>query len=582
MIGRRIIIVAAFVVSSPLLGPCLAVEMSGPDVGPHSVVQTTDPRDLTFIKALEEIIPPLLQAHNVPGLNIALARSGRLVWEGAYGYADAKLRLPMTPDTVFHSGSLAKAYAATAIMQLAEEGRLRIDDPINRYLPFQVSNPKGGPPITIRHLLTHTSGLGSTNTDPVSYLCGDSRMVRPLAEVLQKIYMQPPAAVQASQTIWTQLTGAQWQYSNIGGATLGLIVERVNAEHLSYSDYVQKKIMNALGMRYAQIPVAQTRELTRPDIWARMSVGYQTMGGAWIPTAQVCFGSFPCGGSFATPADYLRLMIAMMHGGSFNGVRILKPESVATMLTPALEGTISEFKDYGFGSLQKRDEMPREQQGLIWWLRDWDRPTRAFHHEGGHMYGWKTMAVAFPQSDTAFVAAVNHWNSLSDYYSRPELDSLAAFVEAWLKAESTGSTRGLVATWLKATQLSKPPIVPRIQNISWKASYLRGLLFAESYQFALETPERLTENEARTFARNTETTLSASQPALWDPAAFVAGVKDMAAIVASATAMHDFAKSKTMRISLDEARQLYPLFGPNGGSDATLAGLLTVLPTASR
>jgi hypothetical protein len=387
--------------------------------------------------------------------------------------------------------------------------------------------------------------------------------------------------LQAPQSIWTLPTGARWQYSNIGGATLGLIVERVNAEHLSYSDYVQKKIMNALGMRYAQIPVAQTRELTRPDIWARMSVGYQTMGGAWIPTAQVCFGSFPCGGSFATPADYLRLMIAMMHGGSFNGARLLKPESVATMLTPALEGTIAEFEDYGFGSLQERVEMPRERQGLIWWLRDWDKPTRAFHHEGGHMYGWKTMAVAFPQFDTAFVVAVNHWNSLSDYYSRPELDSIAAFVEAWLKAASTGSTQELAATWLKATQLSRAPIIPRLQNISWKASYLRGLLYAESYQFALATPERLTENDARTLAKNTEATLSTSQPALWDPGAFVTGTKDMAAVAATATAIHDFAKSKTMRISLDEARQLYPLFGPNAGSDATLAGLLSVPPATS-
>jgi CubicO group peptidase (beta-lactamase class C family) len=466
-------------------------------------------------------------------------------------------------------------------MQLAEEGRLKIDDPINRYLPFQVRNPMGGPSITIRHLLTHTSGLGSTNTDPVSYLCSDSRTVRPLAEVLQKIYMQPEGALQDPQRIWTQPTGARWQYSNIGGATLGLIVERVNAEHLSYSNYVQKKIMNPLGMRYAQFPLAQTRELTRPDIWQRMSVGYQTMGGAWIPTAQVCFGSFPCGGSFGTPADYLRLMIAMMHGGRFNGVRLLKPESVALMLTPALEGTISEFEDYGFAGLQDRVEMPREHQGLIWWLRDWDKPTRAFHHEGGHMYGWKTIAVAFPGSDTAFVAAVNHWNSLADYYSRPELDSLTAFIEAWLKAEPAGTTQGLVATWRKEGQPRKPQIVPRIQKIDWKTSYLRGLLFAESYQFALETPQRLTEKEARAFAGNTETTLSASQPALWDPAAFVTGVKDMTAVAATAAAIHDFANSKNMRISLVEAKQLYPLLGPNAGSDATLAGLLAVRPAAS-
>jgi CubicO group peptidase (beta-lactamase class C family) len=578
MVKRQQVIMAAILVLSPRVELSVAAEIKAPIAGPRSEVQTADPRDLAFIEALSTIIPPLLRVHNVPGLNIALARRGRMVWESAYGYADAKLRRPMTPDTVFHSGSLAKAYAATAIMQLVEQGRLNIDDPINRYLPFQVRNPLGGPPITIRHLLTHTSGLGSTNTDPVSYLCSDSRTVRPLVEVLQKIYVQPPGNVRNRGLIWTRPTDARWQYSNIGGATLGLIVERVNAEHLSYSDYVQKKIMDPLGMRYAQIPLAQIRQMTRPDIWERMSVGYQTMGGAWIPTAQVCFGSFPCGGSFATPADYLRLMVAMMHGGSFNGIRILKEESVAAMLTPALEGTIAEFEDYGSTGLQERVEMPRERQGLIWWLRDWDTQNRSFHHEGGHMYGWKTMAMAFPRSDTAFVVAVNHWSSVEGYYNRPEFDSLTAFIEAWLKAELTGTTQGLVATWLAQERSREPEKLPRIQNINWKTSYLRGLLFAESYQFALETPQRLTERQAREFARNTETTLSASQPALWDSEAFVTGVKDMTTVAATAAAIHDFANSKSMRISLDEAKQLYPLLNSNAGSDATLAGLLAVHP----
>jgi hypothetical protein len=352
---------------------------------------------------------------------------------------------------------------------------------------------------------------------------------------------------------------------------VALIVERINPEHLLYSDYVQKKIMDPLGMQHAQVPIAQIRKLTRPDIWDRASIGYQTMGGAWIPGAQVCFGTFPCGGSFATPSDYLHLIIATMHGGLFNGVRILKENSVSSMLTPANDGTGTDYAELG----------ARRSQGLVWVLKDWASPNGSFLHWGGHMWGWEATAMAFPHADTAFVAAVNHWSSLEDYgglQNRPELKGLAAFIETWLDAEHTANTKGLIETWLKAQHPRELPKLPQIADIDWKASYLRGLLFAESYQFSLGTPQRLTEEEARALAERTETTLSASQPALWNQDGFIAGVRAMSLLPPIVKDIRKFARSKSMRISLEEAKQLYPLLGADSGSYATLAGLLAIRP----
>jgi CubicO group peptidase (beta-lactamase class C family) len=518
----------------------------------QSKVTTSARGDLELIGALDRVIPVVLRLYNIPGLNIALARGGRIVWEGAYGYSDARARVPMGAETVFHSGSIAKPYAAVAVMQLVERGVLSLDDPIDRFLPFAVRNPLGGPPITIRHLLTHTSGLG--NDSALSYLCEDARTVRPLEELLRKAYryhygQAPFTTWNDLHRMWTEPTGVKYQYSNLGAATLGLIVERTNPEHLSYSEYVQKHIMDPLGMRYSQLPPAETKALVRPEIWERMSTGYQTMGGAWIPTATVCFGEFPCGGALGIPSDYLRLLIMMLQDGVFDGARILKEDSVRAMLTVQAPSS----------------------GGLIWQLFNWGTDNESFGHDGGHMWGWRTVARAYPKSSTAFMAAVNSWSSLVGDEPVPEL---AAFFDAWLKAERDGTQSELLEDWLSTRRSYAPsPAVPTVENGSWKTSYLRGLLYAESYQFSIGTPQRISEAEARRAVAGTEAGLSGWQPALWDADGFLAGVKDMTGVDPTYSAIRDFAASR-MRMTLEEARTLYPLLAPNSQSKAALGDLL--------
>ena len=128
---------------------------------PRAVAQEglTD-SDRLLIAALEDYIPHAMRRHQTPGLNLALARRGEVIWEKGFGYADWDAKLPMTPSTVFHSGSMGKTYTATAIMQLVERGVIGLHDPINEYLAeFQVENPFGERDVTFHDLLTHRSGL---------------------------------------------------------------------------------------------------------------------------------------------------------------------------------------------------------------------------------------------------------------------------------------------------------------------------------------------------------------------------------------------------------------------------------------
>jgi CubicO group peptidase (beta-lactamase class C family) len=524
-------------------GPCHAATPDTPVLEQSEKSQATSARSLQLASALDAYLPVLMRAQDVPGLNIALGREGHLIWEGAYGYADAAAKSPTTSQTVFHSGSMGKVYAAVAIMQLVEQGRLKLDDPINTYLPFKVHNPLGGPEITVFHLLTHTSGLGADNAGSV--LCGHSRS---LAVALEEAYRRTNQLLLDGVPTWTKPAGEMRQYSNLGIATLGLIVERVNAEGLTYSAYVERRIMQPLGMQYAQYPPAQSEALIRSEIWQRMSTGYNTMGGAWIPTVPVCFEEYPAGGFVATPADHLRLFQAMLNGGEYSGVRLLKRETVEQMLTPALVGTINHYGR----------ERPRERQGLVFWLHDWSDPWRAFHHDGGHMYGWRTMAIAWPEYDTALVVAVNRWSALANGRDDPVIDQVVTFVENWLKAEP-----------------ARLPVLPKIENLAWKASYLRGLLYAESYGFTIGVPQRLSEADARRIAMTTAVGNSLEFPPVWDVEGFVSGVLDFNRLEWTGVAIRSFAQSPRMRITLAEAREIYPLIGAGPGTLASLAGLLT-------
>jgi CubicO group peptidase (beta-lactamase class C family) len=174
----------------------------------------------------------------LPGVAVGVVSDQQLVWSKGFGYADLKNKIPMTPETKFRMASNSKLFTAVAIMQLREEGKLRLDDPVVKYLPWFKAKPAGDDdgPITIEQLLSHSSGLQREAGDHwVTYQF-------PTTEEIERLYANRQAAFAPS---------VRWKYSNLGFAIAGMVVEKVSGQ--KWADYVEKNIFRPLGMNDSSV-----------------------------------------------------------------------------------------------------------------------------------------------------------------------------------------------------------------------------------------------------------------------------------------------------------------------------------------
>lgn len=181
---------------------------------------------------IDEYVRAEMEKERVPGLAIAVVQDGKVIGAKGYGVASLELRVPVTPETVFQSGSIGKQFTATAVMMLIESGKLALDDTIAKYL---AETPPSWKDITVRQLLTHTSGL----TDyPAGF---DQRRDYTEDELLKAIESVPPAFT----------PGERWEYSNAGYVVLGILIHRVTGEF--YGDFLRDRIFRPLGMTTARV-----------------------------------------------------------------------------------------------------------------------------------------------------------------------------------------------------------------------------------------------------------------------------------------------------------------------------------------
>src|SRR5687768_7462088 len=184
-----------------------------------SAVVRADPTD-DYVRAQ-------MKAQNIPGLSIAVVKDGQVVKAAGYGLADRRLKIPATAETVYHAGSIGKQFVATGIMLLVQEGRVSVDDPISKYLQGIPSAWNG---ISIRHLLTHTSGM--IREEPGLQPFKD----RNQSEVVKTAYPLPLLFA----------PGQKWAYSNTGYALLGEIISAVTGR--PWAEYISEKVFVPSGM----------------------------------------------------------------------------------------------------------------------------------------------------------------------------------------------------------------------------------------------------------------------------------------------------------------------------------------------
>jgi CubicO group peptidase (beta-lactamase class C family) len=257
---------------------------------------------------------------HVSGLSFIAVRDGEVLYSNGYGYADTESETPVSPDaTLFRVGSISKLVTATAVMQLAEKGRLGLDEDVNSYL--RRSRLPGGfeKPVTLRHLLTHTAGFDYKELEVNAPTSTDERMY---ASRLQKIM---PARYATP--------GKFYSYSNMGYTLLGSIIERYS--RLNFQAAIARHIFQPLGMSNSAFTLTEEQ--------ARMlAAGCDAHGN---PVRYEYRYDMPAVGMSATASDMGRFMIAQLNGGMIGRTRILTPTFADSMLRrhfsphPSISGT---------------------------------------------------------------------------------------------------------------------------------------------------------------------------------------------------------------------------------------------------
>jgi CubicO group peptidase (beta-lactamase class C family) len=381
----------------------------------HVVRAQRADEDNRLVEATRQFTRDVMQAYGVRGVQIAMARRGTVIWEEGLGYASLAGPTRMTVRSVFSAGSMSKTYTATAAMQLVEQGVLALDEPINTYLrrgaDFTIVNPLGAREITIRDLMSHRSGLTSD--------AGGSELDPPLAlgKYLRDEYARPMLVVYSATSLplWSAKVGEKYQYSNLGVATLGYLVEITNPEHLSLEAYVQRHVLDPLDMRSSQLPAIRDSAHLRPPLDRRFTRGYARLGVVDLPSPQIYLSAYPAGTLVTTAGDHIRLLLAYLNGGTYAGHRILRPETVKQMLTPGLSPST----------------------GLIWQLWNFGKHEFGFGHGGAYMYGWRNEFRAYPGLDVATVVATNQWDMMSPHYGLAST-AIQDFVVSWIEHERAG------------------------------------------------------------------------------------------------------------------------------------------------
>jgi CubicO group peptidase (beta-lactamase class C family) len=294
---------------------------------------------------IDAALQPFIGNQTIAGAVTLVADKNTIRSLNVIGYADLAAKQPMQPDTLFWIASMTKPVTATAVLMLQDEGKLSVDDPVAKYLPelagLKTADGKPGN-LTLRHLLTHTSGMGEATPQ-------ESGAARKLADLIP-CFARKPLPFEP---------GTKWQYCQSGINSLGRIVEVVSGQ--SYPEFVQRRIFDPLGMK-------DTTFYPTPAQAARLAKSYKAANGRLEEVKLYFLGGldptfrdrYPLanGGLFSTAYDYGRFCQMLLNQGTFDSRQYLKPESVklmSTIQTGEIKTGFTDGNGWGLGCCVVRD-----------------------------------------------------------------------------------------------------------------------------------------------------------------------------------------------------------------------------------
>jgi CubicO group peptidase (beta-lactamase class C family) len=383
---------------------------------------------------LDGMMPTALRVAGVPGAVVVLVKDGKPLLEKGYGFADWEKSVAVDPDaTLFRPGSISKLFTWTALMQLVEQGKLDLDVDLNRYLDFKVP-PRNGKALTLRHVMTHTTGLEEAGRGLIVY--GSST---PDNGAVLKSYIPP----------YVYDPGTTQGYSNWATALAGYIVGRVSGE--GFDGYIEQHIFAPLGMKHSTF-----RQPLPAVLRAHMSRGYPTVDED--PKGYEIVSIAPAGSLASTGADMGRFMQAYLGQGELDGNRILRPETVRLMQTRITRG-MPDLNGIGLGFYQQ------DMNG-----------HRAVGH-GGDTNMFHSELILLPDDGVGLYVSVNSpgrhdqgkwlrerlYQGFADRYlpdtrppAGPGVDQATAQAHALMMAGAYRNTRREDSTFLSVLQLLSP------------------------------------------------------------------------------------------------------------------------------
>lgn len=329
-----------------------------------------------FEVLLAERMPELLDQYGVPGSVVSYIADGAVAWTSAYGIADLEAGTAMSSDLVFEFGSCGKILTAWATMQLVERGEIDLDAPVNDYLDrLQIESDRTA--VTVRRLLSHTSGLGihgyvdysprrANPPDVVETLQGP-HLLEGIVETLE------PGSLSFGRMSLVQEPGSGYRYSGAGYGVLQVLIEDVTGE--PFDTFVQREITDPLG-------ATSLRWEWTPELEARSPTPYGEEGQRLEHRQLTIHG---IGSALGTVEDFARFVAATVEGpnGEPPGRGVLSPESIARMIAPAGEAGFYQGLGYPLGSLNGH---------------------RSVSH-GGRNIGWEAFFILDTVSGEGFVVA---------------------------------------------------------------------------------------------------------------------------------------------------------------------------------
>jgi CubicO group peptidase (beta-lactamase class C family) len=316
---------------------------------------------------IDQYVKTEMQRQKIPGVSLAVLREGKIIALKSYGLANVEHQVPVKPETVFQSGSIAKQFTATAVMILVEDRKISLDDKITKYF---MDVPEAWKNITVRHLLNHTSGMGDY----------------PPEVDLRRDYTEDEYFNFIKKSPLIYETGAKWDYSNIGYVTLGALIRKVTGKF--YGDFLQERIFKPLGMTTARI-------ILEADIVPNRAAGYRLENGELKNQEWVS----PSTNTTADGSLYFTILDLAKWDAALYTDKLLKQSSLAQMWTSA-KLTDGKTKDYGFG-----------------WHTTRIGNRRVVHH-GGAWQGFKSYIVRFPDDKLTIIYLANSWDTKDIKFAR--------------------------------------------------------------------------------------------------------------------------------------------------------------------